>query len=226
MNIMSSNKTIFALILLVPFATVNSNMATSIDNDSIVTVSGQKVMSESTTGKEMQEKLQREHKKIAEPLEKAQIEVQTAESNLKKLQDTLQTEFTKFDNEAKTMSESAREKKQIELQDKALDFETKKRTFERDAAKLQADARKIEAKMSELYQTEMMKLDKLVKETISEEAKKRGWKVALMEESVMYADSSISRTEIIIQALDAKTKAMKLAKKEALEKKSENNAKK
>ena len=58
------------------------------------------------------------------------MELQAAENNLKKLQDTLQTEFTKFDAEAKTMSEAAREKKQIELQDKALDFETKKRTFE------------------------------------------------------------------------------------------------
>lgn len=226
MNIMSSNRTIFALMLLVPFAIINTTSANSID-ESIVTVSGQRVMTESQTGKEMQEKLQREHKKIAEPLEKAQIELQAAENHLKNLQDTLQKEFTKFDTEAKTMSESAREKKQIELQDKGLDFETKKRTFERDAAKLQADARKIEAKMSEMYQAEMMKLDKLVKETIAEEAKKRGWKVVLMEESVMYADSSISRTDIIIQALDAKTKAAKLAKKEALEKKSENsNAKK
>lgn len=216
MNITSSNRTIFALILLIPFATVHANVG-------IVTVSGQKVMTESTTGKEMQEKLQREHKKIAEPLEKSQEELQKSENNLKKLQDTLQAEFTKFDTEAKTMSVDAREKRQIELQDKALDFETKKRTFERDAAKLQADARKIEGKMSELYQAEMMKLDKIVKDTIKEEAEKNTWELVLMEESVMYASPKISKTNIIIEKLDTKTKAIKMAKKEAIEKKSDNN---
>ncbi len=216
MNTTSSNKTIFAIMLLVPFATIDATV-------SIVTVSGQKVMTESTTGKEMQEKLQREHKKIAEPLEKSQEELQKSETSLKKLQDTLQTEFSKFDTNAKTMPIDEREKKQIELQDKALDFETKKRTFERDTAKLQVDARKIEGKMSELYQAEMMKLDKLVKDTIKEEAEKVAWDLVLMEESVMYASPKISKTSIIMEKLDAKTKAAKMAKKEALEKKSDNN---
>ena len=49
-------------------------------------------------------------------------------------------------------------------------------------------------------------------ETIAQEAKKQGWKIVLMEESVMYADSSMSQTDMIIKALDAKTKAAELAK--------------
>jgi len=219
MNNLQYNKTFFAIFILVPFATQAI--------PSMVTVSGQRVMTESTTGKAMQEKLQREHKKASEPLEKAQQDLIKTEKSLKDLQDNLQKEFSKFESDAKTMSNDARDKKQLELQDKALDFESKKRILDRDAAKLQADARKVEAKMSEMYQTEMTKLDTLVKTIIKEEAEKNNWELVLMEESVMYASPKISKTDIIINKLDEKTKAMNMAKKEAIEKKSENtNAKK
>ena len=223
MNNLQYNKTFFAVCLLVPFATHTDSLSST----RIITVSGQKVMSESTTGKAMQERLQREHKKVSEPLEKAQQDLIKSEKTLKDLQDNLQKEFTKFDSDAKTMSAEARDKKQVELQDKALDFDSKKRTFERDATKLQNDARKIEGKMSEMYQTEMNKLDTLVKSTIKEEAEKNNWELVLMEESVMYASPKISKTDAIISKLDEKIKAINMAKKEAIEKKSENaNAKK
>lgn len=211
MNNMQYNKNFFAICLLAPFALNAESLSPK-----IVTVSGQKVMTESTTGKAMQEKLQREHKKASEPLEKAQQDLIKAETSLKSLQEDLQKEFTKFDSEAKTMSADARDKKQIELQDKALDFESKKRTFERDAAKLQADAQKIERKMSELYQTEMTKLDSTVKATIKEEAEKNNWDLVLMEESVMYANPRISKTDAIISKLDEKTKAINMAKQDAI----------
>ncbi|MBI2344755.1 OmpH family outer membrane protein [Candidatus Dependentiae bacterium] len=227
MNNASLNKIILSLTVFLSHANFTENITTSIDDNGIVTISGQKVMTESLTGKAMQEKLQREQKKVSQPLEQAQQEVIKSEKTLRELQEELQREFTKFENDSKTMSNDAREKKQIELQDKALDFEGKKRVFERDTTKLQADARKIEMKMNELYQNEMTKIDTLVKATIEEEAKKRGWKIVLMKESVMFAASKTDQTDVIIKALDEKTKALNMAKKEAIEKKSDpKNAKK
>ena len=39
-----------------------------------------------------------------------------------------------------------------------------------------------------------------------------------MEESIMYASPKISKTSMIVEKLDAKTKALTLTKKEAIEK--------
>ncbi len=215
MNILQSRKTIFTLFLVAPFA-VNADVMHSGIN--IVTISGQEVMTGSETGKKLQETMQRKQNEFAEPLKKEEEAVKKSEKALMDLQESLQKEFAEFDKNAKTMSAETREKKQNDLQDKAIKFDDSKRKFERDVAKLNAEGQKIQTKMSELYQKEMTKLDAFVKSTIKEEAEKNKWDLVLMEESIMYASPKISKTKMIVEKLDAKTKAQNLAKKEAIEK--------
>jgi len=217
MNTLQSRKTIFALFLVAPFALNAEAMHSGIN---IVTISGQEVMTKSKTGQDLQDKMQREQTKFADPLKKEEEEVKKAEKSLMEDQEKLQKEFAEFDKNAKTMSAETREKKQADLQDKAIKFDDSKRKFERDVAKLNAEGQKVQQKMSDLYQKEMTKLDAFVKSTIKEEAEKNKWDLVLMEESIMYASPKISKTNMIIEKLDAKTKAQNLAKKEAIEKSS------
>jgi outer membrane protein len=215
MNILQSRKTIFAIFLVAPFTLDASAMHSGIN---IVTISGQEVMTRSETGKNLQDRMQREQTKYAEPLKKEEEAVKKAEKTLMDDQEKLQKEFAEFDKNVKMMSAEAREKKQAELQDKAIKFDDNKRKFERDVAKLNAEGQKVQQKMSDLYQKEMTKLDAFVKSTIKEEAEKNKWDLVLMEESIMYASPKISKTNMIVEKLDAKTKAQNLAKKEAIEK--------
>jgi outer membrane protein len=219
MNTMQTRKTIFTLFLVAPFALNAEAMHSGIN---IVTISGQEVMMKSETGKKLQDKMQHEQAKFTEPLKKDEEKVRKAEKALMEDQEKLQKEFAEFDKAVKTMSPETREKKQAELQDKAIKFDDSKRNFERDVAKLNAEGQKVQTKMSELYQKEMTKLDTFVKSTIKEEAEKNKWDLVLMEESIMYASPKISKTHMIIEKLDAKTKAQNLSKKEAIEKRDEN----
>ena len=211
MNNLQSRKIIFSLFLVAPFAISSEELK-------IVTISGQEVMTKSETGKKVQDKMANEQERLTKTLKSEEESVKKAEKNLTKEQEDLQKDFADFDKNAKMMSAESREKKQSDLQDKAIKFDDNKRKFERDVAKLNAEGQKIQTKLSELYQKEMTKLDDFVKKTIKEEAEKNKWDLVLMEESIMYASPKISKTSMIVEKLDAKTKAMNLAKKEAIEK--------
>ena len=211
MNNLQSRKIIFSLFLVAPFAISSEELK-------IVTISGQEVMTKSETGKKVQDKMANEQERLTKTLKSEEESVKKAEKNLMKEQEDLQKDFADFDKNAKMMSAESREKKQSDLQDKAIKFDDNKRNFERDVAKLNAEGQKIQTKLSELYQKEMTKLDDFVKKTIKEEAEKNKWDLVLMEESIMYASPKISKTSMIVEKLDAKTKAMNLAKKEAIEK--------
>ena len=211
MNTLQSRKVLVTIFLVAPFALIAEELK-------IVTISGQEVMTKSETGKKLQDKMNNEQTKLTESLKKDETDIKKAEKSLMKEQEDLQKDFADFDKNAKMMSSEGREKKQTELQEKAIKFDDNKRKFERDVAKLNAEGQKVQNKLSELYQKEMTRLDTFVKTTIKEEAEKNKWDLVLMEESIMYASPKISKTNMIIEKLDAKTKAQNLAKKEALEK--------
>jgi Skp family chaperone for outer membrane proteins len=217
MNTLQSRKALFALFIIAPFALNADAMHSGIN---IVTISGQDVMMKSETGQKIQVKMNNEQEKHAKNLKTEEEAIKKAEKALMAEQETLQKDFTDFDKNAKMMSSETREKKQKELEEKAIKFDDNKRKFERDVAKLNAEGQKVQAKLSEIYQKEMTKLDAFVKSTIKEVAENNKWDLVLMEESIMYASPKMSKTNMIIEKLDAKTKAMNLAKKEALEKKS------
>lgn len=225
MNRTTKNKAIIAVYFATIFTglqaglAVNSNKASeSKHTGSIITISGQKVMTDSETGKTIQLKLQDEQKKLTAPLQAEEKKIQDLEKKLMADKDGLEKDFTELDKAAKALSVEAKEQKAEGLRDRALKFEDKKRELDRLIQKFQADAGKVEKKMTDMYQKEMGKLDTLVKETIKELAQKNGWEIVLMEESVVFASPKVSKTPMVIEELDKKTKAMNQSKKQALEK--------
>lgn len=187
-------------------------------NGLIVTISGQKVMTESETGKAIQVKLQDEQKKLTAPLEKDKNVLQGLEKKLTETKKAIETQYAEFEKTSKMLSAEAREQKAEGFRDSALKFEDMQQEFNRKAQSFEASAQKVEKKMNDLYQKEMTKLDGLVKQTINELAQKHGWEIVLMEESVVYANPKSSKTSMVIEELDKKTKALNQAKKQALEK--------
>ncbi|MBP9765309.1 OmpH family outer membrane protein [Candidatus Babeliales bacterium] len=185
-------------------------------NFDIVTISGQQVMTESETGKGIRLKLEEEQKKLATPLQKEEQKLQDQEKKLIAQKDTLEKDFAEFEKTSKMLSASAREEKKEALAERAQKFDDAKRELERNAQKFQAEARKIEAKLNELYQKEMNRLDSEVKKVIKKIAAEKNWKIVLMEESVIYADPKISQTSLVKAKLDEETKAANQSKKDSL----------
>jgi len=191
---------------------------TCVNANSIITISGQKVMTESETGKTIQSKLQEKQKDLAAPLQSEEKKIQDLERKLIADKESLEKDFVDLDKASKTLSAEIRDQKAEALRDRAIKFEDKKRDFDRLVQKLQADARKVETKMSELYQKEMAKLDNLVKDSIKDLAQKNNWDIVMMEESVVYSNPKNSKTSLVIEDMDKKAKALIQAKKQTLEK--------
>lgn len=184
-------------------ATIFCDDALKSKHTTIVTVSLQKVMMESETGKAIQESLQAEQQKLAAPL-------QAKAEALQAKQDKIMTQ-----------------EKDGKLDRETLEFE--KRQLGLEMQKIQAEGQKIEAKLYEMQQKEMVKFQELVTQTISSLAATHGWDIVLAEEQSVYVNPALSKTKIVIAELDKRAKAAKLAKKEALEKeakaKSDNSSK-
>jgi len=195
-----------------------ATLFTFVNAETMITISGQKVMGESETGKAIQFKLQEKQKDLATPLQAEEKKIQDLEKKLMSDKESLEKDFAELDKASKSLSAEVRDQKAEGLRDRAMKFEDTKREFDRLVQKLQAEARKVEAKMSELYQKEMTKLDSLVKDTIKDLAQKSNWDVVIMEESVVYANPKISKTNMVIEELDKKAKQLNQAKKQTLEK--------
>lgn len=220
-----NNKKLIALYFAAMFTGLQADIAVNSTKVSdsksgclIVTISGQKVMTDSETGKTIQEKLQEEQKKLTTPLQIDEKKIQDLEKKLMADKDSLEKDFSELDKASKMLSAEAREQKAEALRDRALKFEDKKRELDRMIQKFQADAQKIEKRMTDMYQKEMGKLDGLVKETIKDLAQRNGWEIVLMEESVVFASPKVSKTPMVIEELDKKAKSLNQAKKQALEK--------
>ncbi len=159
----------------------------------IVTVSGQEVMTNSETGKSVQDKLKSAQEKLAAPLQKEGEKLQ------------------------KEDQEIADKEKSGKIDKSELEFA--KRELGLKIQKLQAEGQKVEAKLGEMYQKEMGKFESSIKETIKELAQQNNWDIVLMEEQAVYVNKkAVSKTSDVIKKLDEKTKAANLAKKQALEK--------
>lgn len=221
-----NHKKLIALSLAVIFTGLQADLATNTQKTisgtnsqkQIITISGQKVMTDSDTGKAIQLKIQDEQKKLTTPLQIEEKRIQDLEKKLMADKDNLEKDFTELDKSAKMLAAEAREQKAEALRDRALKYEDMKRELERMIQKFQAEAGKIEKKITDLYQKEMGKLDALVKETIKELAEKNNWEIVLMEESVVFASPKVSKTSMVIEELDKKAKSINQAKKQALEK--------
>jgi len=195
-----------------------TTLFTIVNAETIITISGQKVMGESETGKTIQLKLQEKQKDLTTPLQAEERKIQDLEKKLMSDKESLEKDFTDLEKASKSLSPDARDQKAEGLRDRAIKFEDTKREFDRLVQKLQVDARKIEAKISELYQKEMAKLDSLVKDTIKDLAQKNNWDIVMMEESVVYSNPKNSKTNLVIEELDKKAKQLNQAKKQTLEK--------
>lgn len=184
---------------------------------SIVCISGQRVISESQFGQDIQSRLQAEQEKLTKPLQAEEKRIQERAQKLESEKSALDGTVADFEKNAKTLTTESRAQKLEQLQERAQKIEDEKRELDRMWQKLQAEAKKVESKMQSLYQQEMGKLDALVKTTISEMAQQFGWKIVLMEEQLVFASPNSSKTKEVIAKLDEKYKAAKLAKKEAVE---------
>lgn len=212
MNHLKQNRTLFALIFVCLFT---STSITSRDNETIVTVNGQEIMTKSKTGQKMQKQLKDSQDELTKPLQPEQEKIQKLEKDLLSKKEKLDEEIAN----SKTLSTDVRNKKLEELQDDAATLDSMKRDFDRLVQKFQNEMRKVESKFQEHYQKLMTKFDTLVRETIKDLAQRENWTIVLMEESVVYATKAISKTEMIIEELDKRAQAADQAKKAAIEKK-------
>lgn len=187
---------LFALITILAAEKIESN---------VVTTSGQKIVTESKIGQELNEKLQKEKERLSKPLQEDEKVIIEKEKVLQEKKKEIDKEAEEISN-SKLYSPEAKQKKFDELQEKARRLEEDKAELERLIKRLQADAKRLEAKMTQMYQEEMGKFDGLIKETIKSVANKEGWDVVLMEEAVVYANPAVSKTDFIIKELDAKFK--------------------
>lgn len=159
---------------------------------SVVTVSLQKVMMDSDTGKALQDRVKAEQVKLATPLQKKGEEIQVKQEKI------------------------IAKDKDVNFDKSALDFE--KRELALEIQKIQAEGQKLEAQLYEMQQKEMTKFQTLVTDTIKDLAVENNWDLVVAEEQVLYAKPGISKTKDVIAKLDSKVKASNLAKKQALEK--------
>jgi|GEM_PF-1149754 len=227
------------------------NKIETIVKEEIVCISGKEIMDKSEAGEALQAKLQSAQEeatkslkeeetkllKKQQQLQAAQAEAQSKQQELQAKKDALDADVVEFEKTAPALSEEARNKKIEPLQARGQSLVDDKRKFDRMVQaleddgvefnrmqqKLQADIKKVESKMQALYQKEMNPFDALVKETIQEVAQREGWYMVLMQESLVYAHPSRSKTQLIVTELNKKTKAINQAKKQAIEK---NNMKK
>ncbi|MBM17542.1 MAG: hypothetical protein CL947_00555 [Epsilonproteobacteria bacterium] len=187
--------------LLFSFFTLLTSHVLVKTETTIVTISGQQVMQDSETGKRIQKELQEAQQELAKPLQKDQVTLQKKEKELIEKKKKLDKEAEEIAN-SKLLSQEAKQSKYEELQDSARELEEDKAELERLAKRLQAEAKKVETKMSQMYQEKMGNFDTKIKTTIREVAERENWHVVLMEESVVYSSSKISKTTEIVKELN------------------------
>jgi Skp family chaperone for outer membrane proteins len=163
-------------------------------DESIVTINSQEIMMKSETGQALQAKLRAKQEELTKDIRKEGEKIQKEEQRL----------IEKSKSDKADASELEFEKRQL-----GLSFQ-----------KLQAEGQKIEAKLSEVYQEEVQKFQKICGDVLKDLGKENKWKIVQLEEQIPYFDPSISRTSMVIQAVDEKTKKENQAKKQALENKS------
>ena len=167
----------------------------------VVTISGQTVVQKSKIGQKVQKKLQEEQEHLSKPLQEDEKRIRIKEQELLKKKQELDKDAEEITNN-KLLSQDAKQRKFEGLQDRVRVLEEDKAELERLAKRLQADAKRLEGKMSQLYQEEMSKLDVQIRDIIKDVAAREGWDIVLMEEAVVYAAPSVSKTDVIIKELD------------------------
>lgn len=175
-----------------------------------VVVSGQEVMQKSKAGKKAQEKLQAEQEQLSQPLQKDEKIIREKEAALQNKKRALDKEAEEI-NASKLLSQDAKQRKFEDLQDKVRMLEEDKSELERLVKRLQADAKRVEAKMSQVYQEEMTKLDTKIKEGIEMIATREGWDIVDMKEQKLFVSKKVDKTDMIIKELDGHELDMKKA---------------
>lgn len=167
----------------------------------VVTVNGQQLTQSSNLGKEINEKLLSEKEKLSKPLQDDEKKIMAKEQELQQKQKDLSKEAEEI-NKSSLLSQEAKQRKFEELEEKARRLTEDKAELERLIKRLQADAKRVEGKIGQMYQEEMGKFDSTIKTTIRTLSAKEGWDIVLMEESIVYAGPSVSKTEIVIKELN------------------------
>lgn len=190
MNVVKTTLTVLVFSLLpVCLAAEEASKSKSMN---VATVSLQKVMMESDTGKALQDRVKAEQVKLATPLQKKGEEIQAKQERI--------------------MAKD----KDANSDKSALEFE--KRELALEIQKIQAEGQKLEAQLYEMQQKEMTKFQALVTDAIADLAVENDWSLVVAEEQVLYAKPGISKSKDVIVKLDSKVKSANLAKKQALEK--------
>jgi len=167
----------------------------------VVVVKGGDVVQKSKKGKEVHAKLTEAQKKLSEPLEKDEQKIKEKERKLIEEKKKLDKEVEEIQKNS-LLSNDAKQRKFDDLKDRARHLEEDKAEPERLIKRLQADAQRLNERMSQMYQEEMGKFDAKIKEVIKRVAKHEGWDLVLMEESIVFANEDIVKTDMIIKELD------------------------
>lgn len=167
----------------------------------VVTVNGQQLTQSSNLGKEINEKLLKEKDKLSKPLQDDEKKIIAKEQELQQKQKDLSKEAEEV-NKSSLLSQEAKQRKFEELEEKARRLTEDKSELERLIKRLQTDAKRVEGKIGQMYQEEMGKFDSMIKTTIKTLSAKEGWDIVLMEESIVYAGPSVSKTEVVIKELN------------------------
>lgn len=202
MNIKKSTL-LYAILGLFTTEAAQADMKNKMNGTNVVTISGQKVIQLSETGKKIQKKLQSEQEILSKPLQKDETIVRKKEKDLQEKKHKLDKEAEEIAT-SKLLSQDAKQRKYEELQDQVRGLEEDKSELERLVKRLQSDAKRLEGKMSQMYQEEMTEFDKKIKHLIEEVAEKEGWDIVIMEESVVFASKQVSKTDFIIKELDGR----------------------
>ncbi len=183
----------------------------------LVTVSGQTIMQKSLEGQKVFSKLQAEQEKLSKALIKDEDTLRAKEKALFEKNKALEKKAEETAN-SKLLSQEAKQKKFEEIQDEARLLEEDRLEIEKLRKRMQAERNRIDAKMSQMYQEEMTKLDKKIRTKIGEIARHQGWDIVFMEETTVYVASHLSKTDFVIKELDGTTKKDEEATKKATSK--------
>lgn len=174
---------------------------TSFAKSGVVTINGQKIIKDSKIGKQINDELMAEKDKLAKPLLADEQHIMQKDQQLQKNKQDLDKEASEVTTST-LLSDEAKQRKIEGLQEKARLLEKDKAELELLVKQIQQDAKRLESKMQQMYQEKMGKFDAKIKEVIKSIAATEGWDVVLMEEQVVYAGPSVSKTDVIIAKLD------------------------
>lgn len=182
---------------------------------SIVTVKGSQVIKESQRGIAINEKLQKEEKRLTPNLNNLRSKLEKKEAEILKKQKALNEKAKEFEKSAPLLSDEAKQRKFESLQEEKRVIDEEASELQRLGRKYNAEAQRVKEKLDKLNEKELVSFNDEIKETIEEAANEFNWDIVLMEESVVFSSKKVNKTKVVIDRLNKKEEKrikMKIAK--------------